>query len=334
MVTWSPRRRSPGWESFRTGACLANAVGAVTSCNPIDHGTEISVPQADNDGVKLEYDTFGDPSDPAILLVMGFTAQMTAWEPAFCQLLVDRGHFVIRFDNRDCGLSTKTEGEPPNLFALLAQVQSGGAITSDVPYTLSDMALDALAVLDAVGVDRANVVGASMGGMIVQQMAIEHPARVASMTSIMSTTGNPEVGQGKPDAMTALMTPPPTDREGAIERGVSLGQIISGPLFDAERAKVRMTEAYDRSFYPGGAPFQMAAIAKTGNRTEGLRQISTPTLVIHGAVDALIDVSGGEATAEVVPGAELLVIDDMGHDLPEPRWGVITGAIADLAARA
>lgn len=301
---------------------------------PVTSGTETSVPTANNNGVELEYDTFGDPGDPAILLVMGFTAQMTAWDEGFCQLLVDRGHFVIRFDNRDCGLSTMSDGEPPNLFALLAQVQSGDGITSEVPYTLSDMALDALAVLDAVGVDRAHVVGASMGGMIVQMLAIEHPSRVASLTSIMSTTGNSEVGQGKPEAMTALMTPPPTDREGAIERGVSLGRVISGPLFDAEKAKVRMTEAYDRSFAPGGAPFQMAAIAKTGDRTEALAKVTAPTLVIHGAADALIDVSGGEATAQAIPGAELLVIDDMGHDLPEPRWGQITGAIADLAARA
>ncbi|MEL6981097.1 MAG: alpha/beta hydrolase [Actinomycetota bacterium] len=292
------------------------------------------MPTANNNGVELEYDTFGDPADPAVLLVMGFTAQMTAWDQAFCQLLVDRGHFVIRFDNRDCGLSTLTEGEAPDLFALLAQAQSGEGITSEVPYTLSDMALDALAVLDEVGVDRANVVGASMGGMIAQMMAIEHPERVASLTSIMSTTGNPEVGQGSPEAMTALMTPPPTDREGAIERGVSVGRIISGPLFDEDKARVRMTEAYDRSFTPGGAPFQMAAIAKTGDRTEALASVGTPTLVIHGAVDALIGVSGGEATAKAVPGAELLVIDDMGHDLPEPRWGDITGAIADLAARA
>ena len=292
------------------------------------------MPKAENNGVELEYDTFGDPADPAILLVMGFTAQMTAWEPGFCQLLVDRGHFVVRFDNRDCGLSSKTDGEPPNLFALLAQAQSGGGISAEVPYTLTDMAIDGLTVLDAVGIERANVVGASMGGMIVQQMAIEHPGRVASMTSIMSTTGNAEVGQGKPDAMAALMTPPPTDREGAIERGVSLGRIIAGPLFDEDTARVRMTEAYDRSFHPGGAPFQMAAIAKTGDRTEALRRLGTPTLVIHGAVDPLIDVSGGEATAEAIPGAELLVIDDMGHDLPEPRWGAITGAIGDLAARA
>ena len=163
------------------------------------------MPQADNDGVLIEYDTFGDPADPAVLLVMGFTAQMTAWEEGFCRALVDRGHFAVRFDNRDCGLSSKTEGSPPNLISLLAQVQSGQGVTAEVPYTLSDMAGDAVAVLDHLEIGSANVVGASMGGMIVQMLAIEQPDRVASMTSIMSTTGNPQVGQAKPEAMTALL---------------------------------------------------------------------------------------------------------------------------------
>jgi pimeloyl-ACP methyl ester carboxylesterase len=292
-----------------------------------------TVATADNDGVRLEYETFGDPTDPAVLLVMGFGAQLTGWEEGFCRQLVGHGLHVIRFDNRDCGLSSKTEGEPPNLLAVLAQVQAGEGTSIDVPYSLSEMAADGLAVLDAVGVDAAHVVGASMGGMIVQQMAIEHPARVLSVTSIMSTTGDPEVCQGKPEAMAALMTPPPTERAAAIERGVSLWRVISGPLFDEDKARIRSAESYDRSFYPQGAAFQLAAIAKTGDRTAGLNQLSVPALVIHGAADPLIGLSGGEATAEAIPGAELLVIDDMGHDLPEPRWPEITGAIAALAAR-
>lgn len=290
--------------------------------------------KADNNGVQLEYDTFGDPADPAILLVMGFGAQMTAWDEGFCRQLAGHGYHVIRFDNRDSGLSTKTDGEAPNLLAVLAQVQAGEAVSVDVPYTLSDMAADGLAVLDALGVEAAHVVGASMGGMIVQQMAIEHPGRVRSLTSIMSTTGDPEVGRGKPEAMAALMAPPPTEREAAIERGVALWRVISGPLFDEEEARDRSARAYDRSFYPQGAAFQMAAIAKTGDRTAGLRELSVPTLVIHGRADPLIGLSGAEATAEAIPGAELLVIDDMGHDLPRPRWPDITGAIAALAARA
>lgn len=292
------------------------------------------MPQADNAGVTLEYETFGDSAHDALLLVMGFTAQMTAWDEAFCQQLADREHFVIRFDNRDCGLSSKTGGTPPDVLALLAQLQAGQEVTEDVPYTLSDMAGDGLAVLDAVGVDAAHVVGVSMGGMIVQQMTIDHPGRVRSMTSIMSTTGNPEVGQAQPEALTALLTPPPADRDGAIERGVDLGRVIAGPLFDEDRARRRSAEAYDRSFHPVGAAFQMAAIAQNGDRTEGLRQLSTPSLVVHGAADPLISLSGGEATAEAIPGAKLLVLDEMGHDLPEPLWGDITGGIAALTARA
>jgi pimeloyl-ACP methyl ester carboxylesterase len=289
------------------------------------------MPKADNSGVMIEYDTFGDPVDPALLLIMGFTAQMTAWDEGFCRMLAGKGLHVIRFDNRDCGLSDKTEGPPPDLMALLSAVQSGQGVTIDVPYSMSDMVADGLAVLDDLGILAAHVAGASMGGMIAQQMAIEHPHRVLSLTSIMSTTGNPKVGQGEPGALAALMTPPPQDRDGAIERGVSLGRVISGPLFDEEKARRRATEAYDRSFHPAGAPFQMAAIAKTGDRTDGLRNLRTPALVVHGAVDPLIGLSGGEATAEAVPDARLLVIEEMGHDLPEPHWPEIASAIADLA---
>lgn len=289
--------------------------------------------KADNDGVQLEYDSFGDAADPTVLLVMGFTAQMIAWDEEFCRRLAAHGLRVVRFDNRDCGLSSKTGAELPSVMALLAQVQAGQEITVDAPYTLSDMAADGLAVLDALGVGAAHVVGASMGGMIVQQMAIEHPDRVLSLTSIMSTTGDPRVGQGQPEALAALMAPPPTDRQAVIERGVEVGRAISGPLFDEEGARLRSTEAHDRSFHPLGAVFQMAAIAGTGDRTEGLRRLSVPALVIHGAVDPLIGLSGGEATARAIPGAELVVIDDMGHDLPEPRWPDIIGAIASLAAR-
>jgi len=291
------------------------------------------MPQANNDGVVLEYDTFGDPSDPTLLLIMGYTAQMIAWPDDFCEKLAGAGHHVVRFDNRDCGLSGKTEGEPPNVMALMMALTSGGEVP-DVPYTLSEMADDAVAVLDAVGADKAHIVGASMGGMITQQLAIDHPERVASITSIMSTTGSPTVGQAKPDAMTALMTPPPADREGAIERNVEVGRIISGPLFDEDLARQAATAGYDRSFHPVGAAFQMAAIAKTGDRTEGLKTLPHRALVIHGAADPLVTPSGGEATAEAIPNAELLMLDEMGHDLPRPLWDQIVGAIAAHTAAA
>lgn len=291
------------------------------------------MPQANNAGVVLEYDTFGDTSDPTLLLIMGYTAQMITWPEDFCAQLASAGHHVVRFDNRDCGLSSKTEGEPPNVMALMMAAMSGGELP-EVPYTLSDMAGDAVAVLDAVGAERGHIVGASMGGMITQQLAIDHPGRAASITSIMSTTGSPTVGQATPEAMTALMTPPPADREGAIERNVEVGRLISGPLFDEDLARAAATAAYDRCFHPVGAAFQMAAIAKTGDRTERLKTVPHPALVIHGAVDPLITPSGGEATAEAIPNAELLMLEDMGHDLPRPLWDRIVGAIAALTAAA
>jgi pimeloyl-ACP methyl ester carboxylesterase len=292
------------------------------------------MPRADNHGVEIEYDTVGDPSDPALLLVMGLTAQLTAWDVEFCRMLADRGFHVIRFDNRDCGLSSKTEGEAPNVMALMMSVAAGKPVEAEVPYNLSDMAADGMAVLDDLGIEAAHVVGASLGGMIVQQMAIEHPDRVLSLTSIMSTTSAPGVGQGTQEAMTALLTPPPTERDAVIERGVEVGRLISGPLFDEDVARQRAGEAFDRSFYPQGAAFQLAAIAKTGNRTAGLQGVTCPTLVIHGKADPLIQVSGGEATAEAVPEAELLVLDEMGHDLPRPLWPKIVDGIAQTAARA
>ena len=289
------------------------------------------MPQAKNGDVAIEYDTIGDPAQPALLLVMGFSTQLTAWDLGFCQELVDRGFFVIRFDNRDCGLSHKTDGPAPNLMAIMLSVTSGSGVTEEVPYTLSDMAADGVAVLDDLGVDRAHIVGASMGGMIAQMMAIDHPDRVLSLTSIMSTTGNPEVGQGSQEAMGALLSPAPTERDEAIERGVRIGSVVAGPHFDEAEARIRIGEAFDRSYYPAGAPFQLAAIAKTGDRTERLEQLDVPTLVVHGGVDSLVAPSGGEATAAAIPGAKLVTFDDMGHDLPKNRWPAIADAIAQVA---
>jgi pimeloyl-ACP methyl ester carboxylesterase len=177
--------------------------------------------------------------------------------------------------------------------------------------------------------------GMSMGGMIVQVMAIQHPDRVLSMTSVMSTTGNPNLGaQPTPEAMAALASTPPSDREGYIEHTVKTRRVISGPLFDEGKARAKAAESYDRSFYPQGAVFQMAAVVSDGDRTERLSRVSCPTLVIHGRVDPLVPLAGGEATAEAVPGAELVVLDEMGHDLPEPLWPQIADAVAKVAARA
>lgn len=292
------------------------------------------MPRAANGTVELEYDHFGNHSDPALLLVMGYTAQMTAWDVEFCELLASHGHFVVRFDNRDCGLSTKTQGDPPNVLALLMKALAGNPITEEVPYTLSDMAADGMAVLDDLGIGRADIVGASMGGMIAQQMAIEYPDRVRSLTSIMSTTGEVGVGSPTPAAQTALLSPPPEDHADIGDWLVEMGRVIAGPLFDEDRARERAIAAYKRSFYPQGGSFQMAAIAKTGDRTAQLQQLDVPTLVIHGKVDPLVGPTGGEATAAAIPGARLLMVDDMGHDLPYPLWPEIVGAIAALTRSA
>ena len=290
--------------------------------------------KARNGTVEIEYDHFGQPADPALILVMGYTAQMTAWDVEFCELLAGQGRFVVRFDNRDCGLSSKTAGDPPNVMQLLMKALSGQPIDDEVPYTLSDMAADGMAVLDELQIERADVVGASMGGMIAQQMAIEYPDRVRSLTSIMSTTGALGVGQPTPAAQAALFSPPPPDREAVIDWTVDVGRTIAGPLFDEDVARKRAAASYDRSFHLLGGAFQMAAIAKTGDRTENLGNLDVPTLVVHGKVDPLVQPSGGEATAEAVPGARLLMLDDMGHDLPRPLWGEIADAVAEVTTRA
>ncbi len=277
-------------------------------------------------GIELEYDTFGDPGDPAMLLVMGITAQMIAWQPEFCRMLADHGRYVIRYDNRDCGLSTKLDGVEVDITPFVLAVMTGGEAPTP-PYSLSDMAADGIGLLDHLGIERAHVVGASMGGMIVQTMAIEHPDRLASMTSIMSTIGDLEYGQPSPEALAHILTPPPLDRDGIIERAESLVVWSSKKYFDAELTKRFAGIAFDRCFYPEGMPRQFAAIVGSGDRSAALREVTTPTLVIHGLDDSLIDPSGGRRTAQLVPGAHLLLVSDMGHDLPAQLWPLLTSAI-------
>lgn len=285
--------------------------------------------------IELCYESFGDPSNDTIMLIMGYTAQMIAWPQEMIDDLVARGFHVTIHDNRDCGLSEKSMGEPPDVMALLARSAAGETITPDeVPYTLSDMAADAIGLLDHLGIDKAHVVGASMGGMIVQMLAIEHADRLHSATSVMSTTGDSSVGQATDAAMGALLMPPPSERDAILAQNVETGRVISGPLFDEQRALERAEETYDRSFHPLGAAFQLAAIGATGDRTERLGGVDVPFLVIHGNHDDLIQVSGGHATAAAVPKADLLVLDAMGHDLPIPLLSQIDGAIEALARRA
>ncbi len=284
-------------------------------------------------GLNLCFQTHGDSSNEPLLLVMGFTAQMISWPMGMIEALVDRGFFVVAYDNRDVGLSDKSAGDMPDAAALMARARDGEDVSAEVPYTLADMAADGIGVLDHLGIDKAHVVGASMGGMIVQEMAVHFSDRLLSVTSIMSTTGNPEVGEAEPEAMTALLTPPPEGREAIIENMIKVNQIIGGPLWSEDMARMRSTESYDRSFNPAGAAFQLAAIAASGNRTDRLSGVTTPFLVLHGRQDSLIGMSGALATADAVPGADLVVLDAMGHDLPEPLWPQITDAIAGIARR-
>lgn len=278
-------------------------------------------------GIELEYDTFGSPADPALLLVMGFTAQMIGWDEEYCRLLAGSGHHVIRFDNRDCGLSTRLDGVEVDLAAVLDAALHGSSEMPAVPYLLSDMAADAVGLLDHLGLERAHVMGASMGGMIVQTMAIEHPERLASLTSVMSTTGAPDVGRPTPEAMEALLAEPPTDRAAYIESSSRWAVWASRRHHDPERARESAAASYDRAFYPEGGSRQMAAILASGDRTERLGGVTVPTLVIHGTDDTLIHPSGGEATAAAIPGARLLMVDDMGHDHPPALWPLLVDAI-------
>jgi pimeloyl-ACP methyl ester carboxylesterase len=285
------------------------------------------MPKAKSNGIELEYETIGNPDDPALLLIMGFTAQLIAWDDAFCQLLADQGFHVIRFDNRDVGLSSRIEGDV-DLGELF-----GGTI-KNIPYSLDDMADDAAGLLDALGIEQAHIVGASMGGMIAQLVAIRHPEKTRSLCSIMSTTGDPTVGQPTPEAMAALMQPAATSREDAVASGIATGRILSPVHFDEAKAADRAGRSYDRAFDPKGVARQMAAIGTQADRTPALANVAVPALVIHGRPDPLVTVSGGEATAKAIPGAELLVFDEMGHDNPEPLWPEIVGAITANARKA
>jgi pimeloyl-ACP methyl ester carboxylesterase len=266
--------------------------------------------------VEIAYEEFGNPGDPAMLMIMGLGVQMLGWDEELCGLLAAEGFRVVRFDNRDVGRSTWYEGPVPDWTALAA----GDGATAT--YLLDEMAADALKLLDHLGIDAAHVVGASLGGMIAQTLAIRHPERVLSLTSIMSRTGEPSVGQPHPEALGALFDPPPNDREGIAEWAVRNWRVIGSPGFerddDAIRERARAT--FDRGYNPRGVGRQLAAILASGDRTAELQELRLPTLVIHGEDDPLIDVSGGKATAAAIPDAKLILIPGMGHDLPRQLW--------------
>ncbi len=292
------------------------------------------MPVATCNGLELCYETSGDPQNPAIMFVMGLGAQLTAWSDEWCRFFVDAGLFVVRFDNRDSGLSTKLDGVQVDLPAVMAAWEGSGPMPP-VPYLLQDMANDAVALLDHLEIARAHIVGASLGGMIVQTMAIHHPSRVASLTSIMSTTGNPAFYASNPEVRAKLFRPAATSREEAIEASVDTSRVLSAPkFFDPVAATHRAAAAYDRSYYPQGILRQTAAVRASGGRDDALARLDVPALVIHGRQDQLIMPSAGIHTADVVPGADLLLLHHMGHDLPVPLYPVLTSAIINHVRRA
>ncbi|WP_448627194.1 alpha/beta fold hydrolase [Geodermatophilus sp. URMC 64] len=293
--------------------------------------TDTGIQRARVGEIELAYETFGERANPPLVLVMGLATQMIGWPDEFCRGLAARGLFVVRFDNRDIGLSTHLDDRgAPDILRLLSGDRSG------VPYALADLADDTAGLLDALGLDSAHVVGASMGGMIAQLVAVRHPARVRSLTSIMSTTGDPAVGAPAEAAMGVLLAPPATDRASAIERAVDTYRVIGSPgfEFDEQALRERAALSYDRRYNPAGVARQLAAILTTPDRTADLGAVAVPTLVVHGAQDPLVDVSGGRATAAAIPGSELLVVDGMGHDLPREVWPELTDRIAALVQRA
>lgn len=281
--------------------------------------------------MTLCYETFGDAGDPAVLLIMGLGTQMVAWHEDFCEELAGRGFHVIRFDNRDVGRSTWLDhARPPTRVEILRRRPRLPA------YTLSDMAGDAVGLLDCLGIDAAHVVGASMGGMIAQMVAAEHPDRVLSLVSIMSTTGRVWVGRPALRLYPYLLRPPPRDREGYVDAMVVLFGAIAGPGFPREESDLRELAAlsFERGVNHHGTQRQLAAILASGDRTPALRRITAPTLVIHGRSDRLVRPSGGRATAKAIRGARLELVDGMGHDLPRGVWPRIIDGVAGNAARA
>ncbi len=283
-------------------------------------------------GIDIVYQRLGNPDAPAVLLIMGLAAQSIHWPDVFCHALASHGLQVIRFDNRDAGLSTHLTGAPtPNLPAALA------GDFSSASYTLSDMAADAVGLLDVLGFDKAHIVGASMGGQIAQTIAIEHPARVSSLTSMMSSTGNMSVGQPSPDVLREVFSgPPAVTRDDVIQQMVRAFRAVGSPNYptDEKEVAVRAGRAYDRCYDPLGTARQAVATVASGDRTERLRHLNVPTLVIHGLADRMCDPSGGRATAEAIPGAELALIEGMGHDLPPGLRQQLASRIAAFAWRA
>lgn len=290
----------------------------------------MAIERAQANGIELAYETFGERSDPPLFLVMGLGAQMIAWPEDFCHELAGRGLFVVRFDNRDVGESQwLDDAGVPDLQACFA------GDTSSAPYDLAEMARDVVGLIDALGFDSVHLAGASLGGMIAQTAAIQFPERLRSLISIMSTSGERSVSQPTPEAQAVLTRAPARTREESIENTVQAAHVIGSTELgiDDDLVRERAGRSWDRGYNPAGVARQLGAIYRSGNRTEGLRGVRLPALVIHGEADPLIPVAGGRATAAAIEGAELVTIPGMGHDFPRAAWERITGAIAALVER-
>ena len=282
-------------------------------------------------GIELCYQTFGDSADEAILLVMGLGGPMTWWDPDFCRLLASKGFYVIRYDNRDTGKSGRGSGRVTR--SMLVRAFTGRLKKG--PYGLGDLADDAVGLLDHLGIEKAHVVGISMGGMIVQTLAVAHPERVASLVSIMSTTGRRTVGWQDPRLLPMLLASRQRSREDYLTSSVKLWAIIGSPGYpeDESKTRARAGETFDRGISGAGVLRHMMAVLTQPNRTRDLRALRVPAAVIHGNADKMVHVSGGRATAGAIPGAELMVIDGMGHNLPMELWDDIVEAITRTARR-
>jgi pimeloyl-ACP methyl ester carboxylesterase len=281
-------------------------------------------------GVTLCYETFGDPDETPIVLIMGLATQMIAWHEDFCEQLADRGFYVVRFDNRDIGRSTHFDFRPPTLREMVRRR------VRPEQYSLSDMAEDTAVLLRELEISPAHVVGASMGGMIAHVLAAEHPEAVRSLVSIMSTTGSRWHGQPALSVYRYLLRPPPRDRDGYIQRSAEVFGLVGSTGFsrDEQYIRERAGRSYDRGFDVRAGGRQLGAIIASGDRTKDLGQIKAPTLVVHGTVDKMIRPSGGRATAKAIPGARLMMIEGLGHDLPRGAWPQILDAISEHARAA
>jgi pimeloyl-ACP methyl ester carboxylesterase len=287
-------------------------------------------------GIEIEYETFGNKSDPALLLIMGLGAQLTLWPDAFCTGLAERGYFVVRYDNRDCGLSTDFGvAGVPDLAAAVRTLMSGKKV--EAPYRLDDMAADAIGLLDALGIDRAHMVGGSMGGMIAQIIAAKYPQRTRSLVSIMSTSGRYDLPPGKPEALAMLTAQPEgSAREQLISHGIKLRSVIGSPAFPADPAELRalVERNIDRRYYPEGAARHYLAVIASGDRVELLKTVRVPTLVLHGADDPLLPPDGARDVASLVPGAALELYPGWGHDVPDEMVPILVERIAKHCAAA